>query len=154
MQSTFTTLRSMLDAVDPALKALQPTASALKTGLSAVRQISAAAAPALAALRAPIRDLSPLAVALRPAAAALDVAFARLLPQAPRFDRMTTKLAGCEFAAQKFFQWTPSVFKFGDAHGAFPRGETAFGAESFSGGTIHDPNLTRGASCTASGGAR
>ena len=48
---------------------------------------------------------------------------------------------------QKFFQWTPSVGKYGDAHGVLLRGEGVLGAES-AGGLIQDPTLTRSPSCT------
>ena len=120
----FATLRGTLDPLDSALVALDPTAGALEPGLRSLRSFALEARPALDALREPVRRLVPLATTLRPTAASLRGAFASLRPQAPRLDRVTARIVPCESAVQGFFQWTPSVFKLGDAHGAYPRGHS------------------------------
>lgn len=141
--SSFATLRASLDEVDPTLVALRPVARELAPGLGALRSFSIAARPALRALGRPVRRLVPLSRALAPTSTSLAAAFAALRPQAPRLDRVTAAIVPCELAVQKFFQWTPSVFKFADAHGAYPRGESVGAA---------DLQLARAASCTDGGG--
>ena len=124
LRHSFSTLRGTLDPLDSALVALDPTAGALEPGLRSLRSFALEARPALDALREPVRRLVPLATTLRPTAASLRRAFASLRPQAPRLDRVTARIVPCESAVQGFFQWTPSVFKLGDAHGAYPRGHS------------------------------
>ena len=89
--------------------------------------------------------LRSLVRALRPTASDLAGAFSALRPQAPRYDRITAALVPCELAVQKFFQWTPSVFKFSDAQGAYPRGESV---------DANDAQLTKTSSCAGDGGGR
>ncbi|MCW3040824.1 MAG: Mammalian cell entry related domain protein [Solirubrobacterales bacterium] len=146
LQRTLSTVRGTLDTVDPALVALRPAARALAPGLAALQDIATGGTPALGALQAPIRDLQPLVQDLRPTSVSLRRAVSDLRPQVPQLDRITRRIVPCELAVQKFFQWTPSVFKFSDANGIFPRGEGVVGTE-VAGGTIHDQNLTRGSSC-------
>lgn len=124
MQASFARLQSTLDAVDPALVRLLPAAEAMPAGLRALQRFSDQAGPSLLALRKPIRWLAPLAAQLRPSSAALADAFTRMAPQAPRYDRITALIVPCELAVNKFFQWTPSVLKFSDANGAYPRGNS------------------------------
>lgn len=135
--STLRVVRPTLDQVDPALTALRPTANAFEGGLSSLRSFSRHARPALTALEGPVRTLRGPVRDLRPAVDDVTSAFARLRPQAPRFDRVTGAVERCELAFQKFFQWTPSVFKYGDRHGTFPRGES-----------VNIANPQRPASCT------
>jgi hypothetical protein len=92
-----------------------------------------------------VRRLSPLSAALAPTAASLASAFTSLEPAAPRLDRVTAAIVPCELAVQKFFQWTPSVFKFSDAQGAYPRGESV---------DASDAQLVRAPSCTDQGSGR
>jgi ABC-type transporter Mla subunit MlaD len=115
MHSSFGQLQLTLGDVQPALTALQPVAKALPTGLTALRAFSLPATPALTALMPAIDALTPLARSLRPTSSALQLAFARLAPQAPRLDRITAKVIPCELPVDKFFAWTLSVLKFGNA---------------------------------------
>jgi len=149
LRTSFATLRVTLGALGPALRSLRPTAAALQRGLSDLQRVARAADPALVSLRRPIRALLPLTRALGPTTSALSRATEALAPQTPRLNRITRRMVPCELAIQKFFAWTPSVFKFSDAHGVFPRGEAVVGTE-IAGGTVHSPNLTRGTSCTDS----
>jgi virulence factor Mce-like protein len=143
--SSFSTLRTTLSALNPALDSLRPVAAALPSGLSALESLSQRALPAFEALDTPVKRLRPLARALVPTAASLRAAFSALEPIAPRLDRVTAAIVPCEPAVQKFFQWTPSVFKFSDAHGAYPRGESVGAA---------DQQLTRAPSCADRRGGR
>jgi ABC-type transporter Mla subunit MlaD len=142
--SSLAALRGALGALDPALVALREPVSALQRGLVALRRFSADARPALTTLRPAVVALTPLARTLPPVAGDLADAFGRLRPQAPELDRVTADVAGCQFAIQKFFQNTISVFKFGDANGAYPRGEAAQGTDTAG---VADLNLRRGKSC-------
>jgi virulence factor Mce-like protein len=154
LDRSLTVLQPALDELDPALDALRRAASALEPGLEALRAFSTDASPALQALRRPVRELAPTVRALRPPIGDLDPAFARLRPQAPRLDRITALVSACKLGFQKFFQWTPSVFKMGDTHGAVPRGEQTI-APADAGGQTRDPNLRRSPSCTdGRGGSR
>jgi ABC-type transporter Mla subunit MlaD len=147
LQTTLNTVRGTLSALNPALIALRPTASQLRSGLINLRTVSDRAAPILGALGRPIQTLEPLARDLVPTSASLRSAVNELTPLAPELNRITQQAVPCELAIQKFFQWTPSVFKFSDAHGIFPRGEGVAGTEA-AGGFIHDPNLTIQPGCT------
>lgn len=115
MHSSFGQLELTLGDVQPALTALQPVAKALPNGLDALGAFSLHATPAVTALMPAIDALTPLARSLRPTASALRLAFARLAPQAPRLDRITAKVIPCELPVDKFFAWTLSVLKFGNA---------------------------------------
>lgn len=150
LQSTFATVRAAADELDPAFDALQPTAVALPSGLAGLRRLTRDARPALTALRPPVRRLAPLVRNLRPTARDLDRAFADLLPQAPRLDRITTRIVPCELAIQKFFQNTISVFKFSTGTVAFPRGQLTAGLSAL-GGVADDANEQAGASCAPGG---
>ena len=145
LRGSFATLRGALGDLNPALDALRPVAGGLPGGLRSLESFSRAALPALRALDTPVRRLNPLAHALRPTSTALASAFAALEPAAPRLDRVTAAIVPCELAVQKFFQWTPSVFKFSDAQGAYPRGESV---------DANDAQLTKTSSCAGDGGGR
>jgi virulence factor Mce-like protein len=150
MRSSFQAVRAAEGQLDPALNALLPVARALPSGLQALQRFGREARPALAALHPAIRALLPLATVLAPASASLQSAFANLAPQLPRLDRVTARIVPCELPIQKFFQWTLSVMKLGDAYGAFPRGTLSFGSDSV-GGIISQPGYTTHRLC---GGAQ
>jgi virulence factor Mce-like protein len=145
LRSSFATLRGTLMTLNPALDSLRGVSGALAPGLRALESFSRSALPALRALDTPVRRLSPLSAALAPTAASLASAFTSLEPAAPRLDRVTAAIVPCELAVQKFFQWTPSVFKFSDAQGAYPRGESV---------DASDAQLVRAPSCTDQGSGR
>jgi len=117
-------LQGTLRETRPALAALRPAARRLPSGLAALRSLSGNLDPALRAARPAVTALQPLARDLRPAAGDLASAFAALEPQAPRLDRITASVSRCETEVQKFFAWTMSVFKFGNASNrtSSPRG--------------------------------
>ncbi|MCW2997846.1 MAG: Mammalian cell entry related protein [Solirubrobacterales bacterium] len=153
VSSTMQALRGGLDDLDPALRALGPTADALKPGLDALGAIASSADPALAALERPVARLQPFARSLRPTAASLRGAFDALAPTVPRLDRITRLVSRCELGIQKFFQWNPSVFKFGDNGGPYPRGDDALGTET-AGGLVSTPGLIEHRTCSDPGGTR
>jgi phospholipid/cholesterol/gamma-HCH transport system substrate-binding protein len=138
----FATLRATTDKLDPALDRLQPAADALPSGLAALRSFSLSAAPALAALRRTLPGLRSLVTALQPAAAGLRRDFSLLGPQAPAFDRITSKIVPCELGFDKFFNNTISLSKFYDTGGVTVRGQTVDGI---------DPNQRAAASCAPGG---
>lgn len=149
MEGSFGELRTTLHRARPALAALRPAARALPEGLDALDELSEAAGPALAALREPVRTLVPLARDLAPTAAALDGAMRALAPQAPRLDRITEKVERCELPVSKFFAWTLSTMKLGNAsnRSASPRGAVI--ASSADGATrlSTDPQLKGAPGC-------
>ncbi|HWH44002.1 MAG TPA: MlaD family protein [Thermoleophilaceae bacterium] len=147
MRSAMTALRSAQNELDPALGELGGVATAMPGGMRALHEFSDDALPALEALEGPVRRLVPLVADLRPVAVDTQSAFELLRPQAPRFDRMSAALLPCRFAVGKFFQWTASVFKFYDAYGSYPRGESVWGTNA-AGGANRDLNLRRSPSCT------
>ncbi|WP_026909871.1 MlaD family protein [Patulibacter minatonensis] len=151
MRSSFATLRDAETEVDPALASLRPVAAKLESGLKSLEGLSDDATPSLKALSPAAKDLRPLATSLSPTSTALKDAFTKLAPTAPRLDRVTQDLVPCRLSTTKFFQWTLSVFKFYDDNGAWPRGELVLGAPAFSLGTVKDPVLRRGWSCTQGG---
>jgi virulence factor Mce-like protein len=145
LRASFATLRGALGDLDPALDSLRPVAGSLAGGMRSLQSFSRAALPALRALDTPVRRLNPLAGALRPTSTSLAAAFATFEPQSPRLDHVTAAIVPCELAVQKFFQWTPSVFKFSDGQGAYPRGESVY---------ANDAQLTKAPSCADRGGSR
>jgi phospholipid/cholesterol/gamma-HCH transport system substrate-binding protein len=130
MRTSLASLASAEDELDPALHALQPVAEALDPGLSALERFSAGATPALRGLTPAVGELRPLAAALDPAVRDAQLAAERLRPQVPQIDEMTRMITRCEDTISKFFQWTPSVMKFGDANGANPRAEASIGLDT------------------------
>jgi phospholipid/cholesterol/gamma-HCH transport system substrate-binding protein len=139
VETSFAGVRSVLGDVDTALTDLQPVADRLGPALKALRDLSGAASPALEALVTPVTRLSPLARQLSPFARDLSRAVQLLAPQVGAIDHTTSDLAGCGFALQRFFQWTSSVFKLGDAHGPGPRADVTLGVESS--GLKQDPRV-------------
>ena len=147
MRGSFARLQTTLDALDPALVRLRPAAAEMPGGLRALQRFSVEARPSLRALRGPMGSLAALAAQLRPTSASLADAFRRFAPQASRYDRMTARLVPCELAIDKFFQWTPSVLKFSDANGAYPRGNSVSSSSSEAPGQ-HDLVLEHHPGCT------
>lgn len=145
LDTSFDAVRGVLPDLNQALVSLRPAAERLPAGLSAVRSLSAKATPAVRALRTPVRRLVPLARVLRPAAANLETAVTALRPQIPALDHVTTTADDCAVAIQGFFQWTPSVTKFGDARGTTIRGDVTTGFDSS--GSFDDPQVRALESC-------
>lgn len=123
LRGTSRTLNSSLARLDPAARALRPTADALEPALASLRSFGAAARPAFSSLRSVTRELLPLTDHLQPFSVELEKAFKPLDRSVPRLDRVSGAIVPCELAVRKFFQFTPSVLKFGDARGAYPRAE-------------------------------
>lgn len=154
VDSSFGAVRRVLPEVDRALTALRPVVDELPQGLRAIRDLNGTARPAVRALQRPVRSLVPLTDVLRPLSADLRQAITRLRPQVGAIDHATESVAGCSTALQGFFQWTPSVVKWGDARGLSIRGDVVVSASS-GGGAVADPMQIVGPSCapgTAIGG--
>jgi virulence factor Mce-like protein len=147
MQASFAAVRNAERALDPGLGALEPTASALAAGLRGAQQFGDQARPALSALTPTVRSLRPFMHQLNPTSVQLDRGLMQIQPIAPRVDSITRKLAPCQFAVGKFFQWTMSVYKLQDAWGAFPRGEATVGFDS-AGGVVQPVSDMYRPSCT------
>lgn len=147
MRTSLASLSAAEDELDPALTALQPVAEALEPGLSALERFSTDATPALRGLTPAVGDLRPLAAALDPTVRHAQLAAERLRPQVPQLDEITQMITRCEDTISKFFQWTPSVMKFGDANGANPRAEASIGLDTLP-GSLSDPSLKRPRVCT------
>ncbi len=147
MRTSLASLSSAEDQLDPALTALKPVAEALEPGLSALERFSTDATPALRGLTPAVGDLRPLAAALDPTVRDAQLAAERLRPQIPQLDEITQMITRCEDTISKFFQWTPSVMKFGDANGANPRAEASIGLDTLP-GSQSDPSLKRPRVCT------
>ena len=151
MRSAFAELRSAQTELDPALRSLKPVTDTLKPGLDALKEVSEDAVPALNRLQPAAKRLRPLARDLQPTSLALRDSLTKLAPTLPRLDSATEKITRCYPTTQKFFQWTPSVFKFYDNKGAWPRGELVVGVSGLSLGTSKDPILRAGRSCIDGG---
>jgi phospholipid/cholesterol/gamma-HCH transport system substrate-binding protein len=149
---SFGTLRAASDELDPAFDALRPAAAALPSGLTALERLGPDLSAGAAALRRPMPRLRRLVVASGPVGRDLGAAFKRLRPAAPRLNSITAQIVPCELAVAKFFQWSLSVTKFSDVHGAFPRGEDV-GSANTAGGQVRGPALKANPSC-AKGGPR
>jgi virulence factor Mce-like protein len=149
LRGSFAELRTTLAVARPALAALRPAARALPAGLGALEEFATTARPALRALRSPVADLVPLARDLAPTAIALDRALHRTAPQVPRVDRITEKVTRCELPLQKFFAWTMSTMKLGNAsnRSASPRGTLVVSAADGATQAAPDPNLRGAIGC-------
>jgi hypothetical protein len=110
-----------------------------------VRSLVDRVRPAVRRLREPVRKLLPLGDQLDPVSAELRDAVVALRPQMPALDYVTKSVAGCSAALQGFFQWTPSVTKFHDAHGPSLRGDFALGVDDTT--VAPDPNVRALPSC-------
>lgn len=126
LQRSLASVASVLPDVNTAVRRLDPVAKALPGGLADLRAISGDAAPAIQALQHPVVQLTPLARTVRPLTATLDRASRALEPQIGAIDHVTRTAAACRIATQRFFQWTPSVFKLGDQRGPAPRADLVF----------------------------
>jgi len=149
LDSGLTAVRGVVPDVNRALVDLRPGVRALPAGLTAAERLATRALPTLRRLREPVRRLLPLSRTLRPLSSSLRLAVARLAPQLPALDYVTRSVAGCSVALQGFFQWTPSVTKFDDAHGPAVRGDFAIGVDDTS--FAKDPNVRPSPSCAPGG---
>lgn len=130
LKSSLSSVSGVVGEVDTAVRSLYPVAGALPGALTAVRKLSDAASPAVAALQTPVQRLVPLARYLVPLSASLSTAVSRLLPQVPALNKLVHDLAGCRTGVQGFFEWNPSLAKYGDERGQSPRGNVAVGGQS------------------------
>jgi ABC-type transporter Mla subunit MlaD len=137
MDSSFTAVRGVLGDVNTAVHSLYPVADHLSSSLAALRRVGASATPAVRALQTPVQRLVALAKPLVPLSANLSTAVGALEPQVGAIDHVTTSVAACKKGVQGFFQWNPSIAKYGDSRGNAPRGNVAIGAQSS--GVITDP---------------
>ena len=149
LDGSFAAVRGVLGDVDRAVADLGPAADRLPPALSSLRSLSTAAAPAVQRLRDPVHRLRPLSDTLVPISRRLGETASALRPQVGDLDHVTRTTTGCLYALERFFQWTPSVFKMGDARGPSPRAyvTTGLGASSLT----KDPNVFAGDSCAPGG---
>jgi ABC-type transporter Mla subunit MlaD len=145
LNTSLQTLAVGLPPLDDALPLLDDTASRLPDALTALREISTSAYPAVRALPSPLARLTTLASAVPAPASGLMGAASLLRPQVPAADHVTASTAGCPVAVQGFFQWTPSVLKFGDARGYPIRGDAVISLDSTS--NLKDPSVQADPSC-------
>jgi len=145
LAASMTSVTTVLPDVDRAVSDLRPVATEVPAALTAIRALSRDADPALDRLRPPGRRLVPFADAVAPLSRELSAAVVALRPQAKAIDHVTKSAAGCGDAIQRFFQWTPSVFKFGDSRAHAARGDFALSLDTTSVGK--DPNVFAGKSC-------
>lgn len=123
LDATLSTVADVLPAVDGAVDALGPVVAELPSALADLRGLSDDARPAIRALQTPVRRLTPLSTALDTVSADLQRGVAALRPQLPAVTKAIQKTSMCGPALQRFFQWTPSVFKLGDHRGSAPRAD-------------------------------
>jgi ABC-type transporter Mla subunit MlaD len=146
LRSSLAAVSGVLGDVDTAVRSLYPLAARLPGSLTAVRLLSESASPAVEALQTPVGRLVPLVRDLVPLSRKLSLSVGRLLPQAPAINKATSDLAGCRTGVQGFFEWNPSLAKYGDIRGQSPRGNVALGAQSS--GTLTDPFEQAEVACT------
>lgn len=149
LDAAMTSLGVARGRLDPAIDALRPAVARLAPGLDAAGRLGREARPAFSALASPVAALTPMAHALRPTAGALAQALDRLRSQAGSFDRLTRLLVPCREIMRQFFSNTPSVGKFANAYGAYPRGDTTIDVGTFGGRSGH--GLRQSKSCTPNG---
>ena len=130
LRSSLASVSGVVAPVDTAIRSLYPVAERLPASLSALRSLSDIASPAIRALQTPVRKLAPLARYLVPLSSDLRDAVTGLLPQVPALDQAIRDIAGCRTGVQGFFQWDPSIAKYGDLRGQAPRGNVVVGAGS------------------------
>jgi ABC-type transporter Mla subunit MlaD len=152
LRGSMASLHTAQADLNPALTELRGTARVLEPGLNGLRDFSVRARPAFVALRPAVGKLRPFARDLRPTAAELASAFQRLDGQAPAYDRITQEIKPCEDTVRDFFSWTPSVTKFGDAYGAFPRSDNTVGFDSAGG--LSDIGIKKYPNCTDTAGGK
>lgn len=130
MRSSFESVRTLSDNLDPALQSLRPVAANLEKGLAGLQQFGEQATPAFTKLRPAISSLRGFATELAPTSTSLKASLDQLNRRAPAINTVTKQTVPCNDRIQQFFSHTLSVLKFGDANGAFPRAETTGGTES------------------------
>lgn len=150
LQGSMQTLAVAQRDLDPALTDLRPVAAKLEGSLRSLEQLGFDVRPAVRALRPAVNGLKPLARDLRPTAASLSTAFAALRKQAGSYDTLTREITPCESVIRDFFGNTPSVAKFSNAGGAYPRGDLTTDKDTLGGGK--PLNLRRTPSCTDGSG--
>jgi phospholipid/cholesterol/gamma-HCH transport system substrate-binding protein len=150
LQGSMQTLAVAQKDLDPALTDLRPVAAKLEGSLNSLRQLGIDIQPAAKALQPAVNGLKPLARDLRPTAAALSTALGKLRGQADSYNTLTKELVPCESVIRDFFGNTPSVLKFSNTAGAYPRGDLSFDSDVAGGGKA--TNLRRTASCTDGSG--
>ncbi|MEA2167482.1 MAG: phospholipid/cholesterol/gamma-HCH transport system substrate-binding protein [Solirubrobacteraceae bacterium] len=133
MRSSFASVRTLSDNLDPALESLKPVAANLQSGLEGLRKFGLEATPAFQRLRPAIASLRTMATQVAPTSVSLRTAFQQLNQRAPAIDTITKVTVPCDKIIPQFFSHTLSVLKFGDANGAFPRAETTGGSETVGG---------------------
>lgn len=146
IDESFAAVRGVLDDVDDAVVSLRPVADRLPGSLAALRRLSVSAHPAVRALQRPVDRLVPMTRALVPLSSNLSDAVSVLRPQMDTFDRLMTKIAGCERPIQGFFQWDASIAKFSDFRGGIPRGNSELNLTSS--GAVGDPRARFHQACT------
>jgi phospholipid/cholesterol/gamma-HCH transport system substrate-binding protein len=146
LHSSLSAVSGVLGSVDAAIQSLYPVADNLPVSLRAVRQLSDSASPAVQALQTPVQRLVPLVQYLVPLSANLSQAVGALRPQVPALSKAVADLAGCRTGVQGFFQWNPSLAKYGDQRGLSPRGNVAMGGQSSS--VLTDPFESAPPACT------
>lgn len=149
ISSSFATVRGVLPDVDGALTALAPVAQRLPDSLRDLRRLNDDAAPAVRSLRTPVVRLVPFAKQLRPLASSLEETMVALAPQIDTVNKVTKTTTGCKSGIQGFFQWNPSISKFGDSRGPVPRGNVVIGAQSSA--VFKDPQEYVPESCAPGG---
>lgn len=150
LRASFSEVRRLSTQLDPALRGLEPVTDELESGLKALESFGRDATPALRALRPAVTDLRRMGSVLAPTARSLDRAFSNLQPQAPQFDRLTQQVVPCLDSIQGFFGNSLSLWKWEDAHGAFPRAETTIDLDGS--GLVQGLNTRPLPSCTDSSG--
>lgn len=146
LRSSMQTLGVAQRDLDPALTELRGVADRLEPGMVALERLGRTATPAVRALAPAVNRLVPLARDLRPTAGSLATAFALLREQAPAYDRLTAEVPPCRDAVRDFFSNTPSVTKFGNAFGVYPRGDLTIAPDTAGGRT--NTSLRRNPTCT------
>jgi phospholipid/cholesterol/gamma-HCH transport system substrate-binding protein len=153
LKSSLASVSGVVGHVDTAVQRLDPVADELPTALSAVRSLTRDASPAVRALQKPVQKLVPTVETLSPLSANVESTVSWLTPQVPAFNHLVTELVACRTGVQGFFEWNPSLAKFGDDRGFSPRGNLVVGLQSD--GVTNSPFETEEVSCTgnqASGG--
>jgi virulence factor Mce-like protein len=147
LKSGLSAVSGVIPSVDTAVQKLDPVAAELPTVLSAVRSLSHDANPAIAALQRPVRKLVPLVETLSPLSKNLSEAVDNLTPQVSTLTKVVGDAVECKTGVQGFFEWNPSLAKYGDVRGQSPRGNVVVGLDST--GVTDSPFETAEKACSA-----
>jgi virulence factor Mce-like protein len=147
VNSSFASVSGVVGDVDAALKSLDPVVKELPSALSSVQKLSNDASPAVKALQTPVTKLVPLVQTLSPLSASLSQAVSGLSPQVSTINHTVSDLVSCRTGVEGFFQWNPSLAKYGDERGLSPRGNLAVGIQSS--GLLDSPWEYAPQACTA-----